>query len=185
MMKKTVFNDKFRIRHIVRYSVAIIAGLALLFLGFEGYNFYRLSPGRLFAEKYAQFELPEITDKAAQQSKIEKAYREKNFSEVIRLNAISVVYAKDIFLTGLAYLETGDDARAISSFQVVLADSENNKLSSLKDATEYYMALAYFKNRDYDQAIELMSSVHDNPAHLYKDKFPMKFIRKVKRLKWR
>jgi tetratricopeptide (TPR) repeat protein len=185
MMKKIFFNNNFRNRRFARYAVTVVAGLALLFLGVEGYNFYRLSPGRLFAEKYLTYKLPEITDKAAQQSKIEKAYREKNFSEVIRLNAISVVYAKDIFLTGLAYLETEDESRAIGSFQVVLADTEKDKTSALKDATEYYLALAYLKNRDFDQAIELMSSIHNNISHVYKDRFSMKFIRKVKRLKWR
>lgn len=185
MDKKALVKDNFRLRRFTRYSAAVIGGLTLLFLCFEGYNFYQLSPGSLFAEKYSVYELTRITDEASQRSAIEKAYREKNFPEVIRLNAISVLHTMDIFLTGLAYLETGDDARAISSFQVVLADTENNKPSALKESTEYYLALAFLKNRDYDQAIELMNSIHDNPSHVYKDKFSMKFIRKVKRLKWR
>jgi hypothetical protein len=39
--------------------------------------------------------------------------------------------------------------RAISNFQIVIADVKDDKNSELKDATEYYLALAYLKNNDY------------------------------------
>ena len=92
---------------------------------------------------------------------------------------------KDVFLTGMAYLETNDLPKAISSFQVVIADVKDNKASELKDAAEYYLALAYLKNNDYDQAIELMSLIHDSPSHLYTKKFSPKYLNRVKRLKCR
>ena len=53
----------------------------------------------------------------------------------------------------MSYLETNDLARAISNFQVVIADVKDKERSELKDAAEYYLALAYLKNNDYDQAI--------------------------------
>ena len=119
------------------------------------------------------------------ESKIEKAYREKNYTEVINLNANSVLSVKDIFLTAMSYLETNDPSRAISNYQVVIADVKDDKNSALKDAAEYYLALAYLKNNDYDQAIELMNTIHDNSSHQYKSKFSRKYINKIKRLKWR
>jgi len=85
----------------------------------------------------------------------------------------------------MSFLETNDPSRAISNFQVVIADVKNDKNSALKDATEYYLALAYLKNNDYDQAIELMNMIHDNSSHLYTKKFSGKYIKKVKQLKWR
>ena len=77
-----------------------------------------------------------------------------------------------------------DLSKAISSYQVVIADVKDKK-SMLKDAAEYYLALAYLKNNDYDQAIELMNTIHDNSSHLYTKKFSLKYIKRVKRLKWR
>ena len=91
---------------------------------------------------------------------------------------------RDIFLTGIAYLEKRDYAKAISSFRVVIADVKDNK-TGLKDAAEYYLALAYLQNNDYDQAIELMTAIHNNPSHSYSSRFNRKYINKVKRLKWR
>jgi predicted negative regulator of RcsB-dependent stress response len=85
----------------------------------------------------------------------------------------------------MSFLETNDLSRAISNFQVVIADVKDDKNYALKDAAEYYLALAYLKNNDYDQAIELMNTIHNNSSHLYTKKFTLKYVRKVKRLKWR
>ena len=175
-----------KVRRIVRYSVTVAASVLLIIVCIVGYNFYRLSSDRLFAENYSTYELT-ITrgENDSTGSKIEKAYREKKYPEVIKLNASSVLSVKDIFLTAMSFLETNDPSRAISNFQVVIADVKDDKNSALKDATEYYMALAYLKNNDYDQAIELMNTIHDNSSHLYSKKFSRKYINKIKRLKWR
>jgi len=183
---ETAVKKTSKIRSIIRYGIPVTASLLLIFVCIEGYNFYRLSPGRLFAGNYTVYELATTgDDNDSSKSNIEEAYRQKNYKEVIRLNANSVLSVKDIFLTGMSFLETNDASKAISNFQVVIADVKDNKSAVLKDAAEYYLALAYLKNNDYDQAIELMNAIHDNPSHLYKGKFSRKYINKVKRLKWR
>ncbi len=175
-----------KVRRIVRYSVAVAASVLLIFVCIVGYNFFRLSSDGLFAEKYSAYESPTIRiENDSTESKIEKAYREKNYAEVIKLNANSVLSVKDIFLTAMSFLETNDPSRAISNFQIVIADVKDDNNSALKDATEYYLAMAYLKNNDYDQAIELMNSIRDNSSHQYKSKFSRKYINKIKRLKWR
>jgi len=185
LKKETPVKSINKVRRIVRYSVAIAASIILIFLGIEGYDFYRLNPNQLFADNYTTYELATTRDGQTAESSIEKAYREKNFTEVIRLNSNSVLSVKDIFLIGMSYLETNDLVKAISSYQVVIADKADDQNSVLKDAAEYYLALAYLKNRDFDQAIELMNKIYDNSSHLYKEKFTPKYIKKVKRLKWR
>ena len=183
---KLIEERKSKLKRIVRYGVAVIAAALLIFVCVEVYSFYRLSSDRLFMEGYEAY-VTTTTDGANDStgSKIEKAYRQKNYKEVRKLNASSGLSVKDIFLTGMSYLETNDLARAISNFQVVIADVKDKERSELKDAAEYYLALAYLKNNDYDQAIELMNKIHDNSSHHYKKKFTRKYIDKVKRLKWR
>src|SRR4030095_13219433 len=138
---------------------------------------------KLFAEKYTAYY--SMTTGDTTESEIEKAYKEEKYSEVMNLNRYSVLSIKDVFLTGMSYLETNDLSKAISSFQVVIADVKDDKTTMLKYTAEYYLALAYLKNNDYDQAIELMNAIHDNSSHQYKSKFSRKYINKVKRLKWR
>jgi predicted negative regulator of RcsB-dependent stress response len=170
-----------KLQLIVRYGVPAIASVLLIFVCIEVYNFYRLTPTRLFNEKYEPYNM--TTTKDTIETSIGKAYREKKWADVIKLNAKSVLSIKDIFLTGMAFLETNDLSKAISSYQVVLADVKNDL--ALKDVAEYYLALAYLKNNDYDQSIELMNAIRDNSTHLYTKKFSRKFINRVKRLKWR
>lgn len=170
-----------KLQRVVRYGVPVIASVLLIFVCIEVYNFYRLTPTRLFKEKYAPYDLTTTQDSI--ETSISKAYREKKWAEVINLNANSVLSVKDVFLTGMAFLETNDLSRAISSYQVVLADVKNDP--ALKDAAEYYLALAYLKNNDYDQSIELMNAIHDNSTHLYSKMFSRKYINRIKRLKWR
>ena len=172
-----------KVRRIIRYSVAGVTIILLLFLLIEGYKFYILSPEKLYAENYTSYELTHDGNDSTE-SNIQKAFREKKYGELINLNRNSVLSIKDIFLTGMAYLETKDYSRAISSFQVVIADVKDTA-SVLSDAAEYYLALAYLQNRDYDQAIELMNAIQDDPSHLYAKKFSRKYINRVKRLKWR
>jgi len=183
---EVIENRITKVRRIVRYSIAVAASVLLIVVCIVVFNFYRLSSDRLFADNYSAYELTTTRDKNdSTESKIEIAYREKNYEEVIKLNATSVLSVKDIFLTAMSFLEINDPSRAISNFQVVIADVKDDKNSELKDATEYYMALAYLKNNDYDQAIELMNKIRDNPSHLYSKKFSRKYINKIKRLKWR
>ena len=103
---------------------------------------------------------------------------------MIKLNRLSVLSIKDVFLTGMAFLETKDYSRAVRSFQVVITDIKDNKIE-LRYLAEYYLALACLRDRDYDQAIELMNAIHDNSLHAYSKKFSRKYINRVKRLKWR
>ena len=175
------------IRRIIRYTIAATATMLLIVLIFEGYKFYDLSSKKLYAENYTPYELTPVYGNGNENSgsKIEKAYRSRKYAEVIKLNAKSVLSVTDVFLTGLSYLETNDMPRAISNFQVVLADVKEDKNPELKSAAEYYLALAYLQNNDYDQAIELMNSINNNTVHLYKDRFSSKYINRVKRLKWR
>ena len=177
---------KFRIKRIIRYCVAFVSGIILLVLCYWAYTFYTISANSLFADNYIPYKVEKLDSGSGNKhSDIEKAYRESNFAKVIQLNAAAPLFPRDILLTGLAFLETDNLSKAISSFQVVLADADKTKSTLLTDEAEYYLALAFLKNRDYDQAIELMIRIHDNPSHAYHGKFSRSDIRRVKMLKWR
>lgn len=173
-------NPARNVRRIIQYSVAAVATLVLVFLIIEGCKFYSLSPEKLFAEKYEPYRSVIDTNS----SNIERAFDKKDYGGVIKLNRDLPLSIKDIFLTGMAYLETKDYSRAVSSFQVVATDIKAGK-TRLIDTTEFYLALSYLQNRDYDQAIELMSAIRNTKTHLYKARFKRKYINRVKRLKWR
>lgn len=45
------------VRRIVRYAVAVAASVLLVVLGITGYNFYKLSPDKVFTDNYSSYEL--------------------------------------------------------------------------------------------------------------------------------
>ena len=174
-----------KLRRIIRYSVAIAACIALIIIFIEGCKFYKLSAQKLYAENYIPYESTTRGQDDSAISTIEQAYREKKYGAVINLSKGSMLSVKDVLLTAISFLEINDYARAISNFQVVIADAKVDDTRVLKEAAEYYLALAYLRNNDYDQAIELMNAIHNNSSHQYHARFTSKYINRVKRLKWR
>lgn len=172
-------------RRIVRFSMAVAASVLLVFLSITTYNFFTLSPNKLFADNYHSFELSTVRDGNAGETLIEKAYKEKNYKEVISLATKKQGLEEESFLSAMSYMELNNNAKAIEVFKQVLLLNPDVKSGLWKDEAEYYLALTYIRNKDYDLALELMNKIQDDPDHLYHKKITRKLIRKVKMLKWR
>jgi len=173
-------------RSIVRYGLAVAAGILVIAISVLAYNFFSLSPGKLFSEKYNAFELSTLRGGAEASTAIEDAYREKKYSEVVNLSAERTgLTVADKFLTGVSYLELDSVSKSITLLKEVVNEDQRADRPVYKDEAQYYLALSYLKNRDYDKAIDLMTAIHNDPNNLYHQKFTAGFIRKVKMLKWR
>jgi tetratricopeptide (TPR) repeat protein len=159
----------------------------LVVAGIIGYNFYNLSSQKVFASNYNSYELNTARDNdSVQVSPAEKAYREKNYRKTTELiSNQSQISVKDNFLSGMAYLELGNGAKAIDNLKKVIAENELAKTNLFNDEAEYYLALAYIRNGDYDYALDLLRNIKEDPGHLYNKKMTGKLIRQVKMLKWR
>jgi tetratricopeptide (TPR) repeat protein len=92
---------------------------------------------------------------------------------------------RDHFLCGAAALELKDNTTAIECFRNAIADSRSSGKSGFLDETEYYLALAYIRNKDFDFALGLLRNIKDDKDHLYNKRVTARLINKVKMLKWR
>jgi tetratricopeptide (TPR) repeat protein len=174
------------VRRMVRYSVAIAASLLLLVGGYWAYNFFTLSPDKVFASNYRSYELVTVRDGGNNETSAEKAYKEKNYKEVIRIHDAGEDHTpKGEFLCGVSALELGDNSKAITCFKEVLDTNKQSLKALLTDETEYYLSLGYIRNKDYDFAIGLLNKIQNDPNHIYNEKVSNKLIRQVKMLKWR
>jgi len=173
-------------RRLLRYGISIAASILLLMIGVVGYNFLRLSPERLYQEKYQPYQLVSLRGDGQHPSEIESDYQQKNYIKVIadvqKLQAPSV---EDLFLSGVAYLQTGNVTRAINSFESVIRRDRESNSTTLKDEAEYYLALSYVRNQNYGQALDLIQAIRNDSRHLYHDQFSRSFVRRIKMLKWR
>ena len=186
MKPAAVITAMSRTRQIARYGLRIAASIVFVAICLLAYNFFSLSSSKLYNEKYVPFELSSVRgENQTEATGIEKAYRQKNYQEVVALSKIDGVSIKDEFLEAVSYLELGKPAEAIDHFSRVVARDRATDHPVYKDDAEYYLALSYLKTKNYEKALELMNTIHDDNSHLYHEKFTKGFIRKVKMLKWR
>ena len=171
------------IRRYVRYSLAVAASLLFIVMAWQGYNFFSLSHEEVYSEGFVDFNLPTTrSDEADDTTAIVSLYKSNNYDSLVKLERkVHADTDREYLLTGLAHLKLEDPFSAIEPLETVVAMQK----SSYRQDAEYYLAMAYLKNRDYDKALELMQVIQNNPNHLYKDQFTDKYIRKVRMLKWR
>ncbi len=181
-------------KKILRYSMAAAASLILLVGGYMAYNFFTLSSAKVFSSNYRSYELTITRDgNTTGPTPVEKAYSEKNYKEVLRIHdAGEDKTPKGEFLCGTAALELKDNGKAIKCFNEVLdmnrsagTPSEQSTAAVLTDESEYYLALAYISNKDYDFALPLLRKIKDDEEHKYHSGISSRLIRQVKMLKWR
>jgi tetratricopeptide (TPR) repeat protein len=174
------------VRRMVRYSIAIAASLLLLIGGYWAYNFFTLSPDKVFASNYRSYELVTVRDGGTNEiSAIEESYKEKKYAEVVGITFDRPFTTKELFLRAMSYSELADNLKAIDEYKKVIALNEGAGASAFRQQAEYCLALCYIRTEDYDLALDILNKIHDAPDHLYKEKVSNKLIRQVKLLKWR
>jgi tetratricopeptide (TPR) repeat protein len=173
-------------KRFVKYSIAVAASILLLVGGYLAYNFFTLSPDKVFTSNYQGYALSTMRDNNVQETAAEKAYKEKNYREVIRIHDAGEDHTqKGEFLCGISALELKNNSKAISCFNEVIDANKKSATKILNDDAEYYLSLSYIQNEDYDYALELLRKIKNDPDHIYHEKVSANLIREVKMLKWR
>ncbi len=189
MMKelKTPVRKMSSAKKIIRYTIAVAASVVLLVGGFLAYQFYTLSSNKIFASNYQSYELGNLRDGNEQPlSAVEQAYQAKDYRQVVKLVKQSdSATVKETFLAAMSNEELANNPAAIIQYKKVIAGSGTQGSNIIKDAAEYYLALAYLRNKDYDYALELLRKIKDDPSHLYHSKITGKLTLQLKMLKWR
>jgi tetratricopeptide (TPR) repeat protein len=169
---------------IIRYSLSIAAALLVIFGGLTAYNYYTLSAAKVYNQNFFAYEPSTTRDNNKSGSSIHNNYLDKDYDKVIR-SANRTTNTEDILLVGLAHMEKKNYPEAIKQFRKILDTASPSRESTMIHAAEFYLALSYIANRDFDFALTLLTTIRSNPDHLYREKVSRKMIRQVERLKWR
>ena len=179
-MKDTKLVSLTPVRRIIRYSLAAAASVLVVFLAVSVFRSASPSADKLFADNYQPYTI--VTTRGNDsRSMIEEAYKNKEYSRVARLTDTSTTI-KNIFLSGVSHLELKHTAYAITRFEKVLALNKEKGTKTLADESEYYLALAYLRNRQYTDADKLLTRIHNDPSHLYHEKATADLIDRIKKL---
>jgi hypothetical protein len=165
-----------------RLLLAVIGAVLLLLLIVASYRFYRLSPQSLYEQAYVEYKLTQEGDYLLGATPVEKAYRAGLYDSVVKESKKKQGFTdQDYLLIGLAHMQRKDFSAAIEPLRLVNLWNE----SDFKQEGEFYLSLAYLRNKDYDKSLELMERIRRAPEHTYHDQITDKLIRNVRILKWR
>lgn len=168
-------------RRLLRYGMAIAASVLIVILANTLFNSGSSSASKLFASTYQPYELSTTRGGTAIETPIEKAYKEKDHKNVIAMTDTSVTI-RNIFLSAMSQMELGNDPAAIEKLKTVIAKNDQTGLHILKDEAQYYLALAYLRNKNYPEALTLMDTIKKDPVHIYYGKITDELRRNVENL---
>ncbi|HPG12248.1 MAG TPA: tetratricopeptide repeat protein [Chitinophagaceae bacterium] len=165
----------------VRYSLSIAAGIILVAGLFFAYNFFTISSSGVFSDNYQAYELPTFRgDDNNEMPAMEKAFREKKYTEVVQIDPQRPFTASENFYRGMAFIELKNDSAARASLQSVVKNTDSQVTDNIKDAAEYYLALVCIRHKDYKEALEYLQKIRNNDTHTYHERVSASMIRKVK-----
>lgn len=171
-----------RSRRLLRLGSAIGAVLLMVYLGNQAYQVYLLSPEQLYTETFQPYVLRTSKSADTSAARFETYYRQGSMDSIIRAARGKVILSeKETLITGLAYLTADDPFWAIRQLKKIAAPDG----TTFAPEADFYLALAYLKNRDFDHALTVILGIRRRPDHPYRDKFPPDFVDRVKLLKWR
>ena len=169
------------VKKLLRYAVAIVASICLIGAVLKTYQFMQLSGDALYNEAYVDYELRHIdTSSSTNNVDIENLFLKKDFKAIIKESKEPrIPDDKTFLLIGISYLHTNDPFNAIAAFRQI------KHSGNYFQTAQFYLALAYLKNSDYDQALGLMHQVKNNKSHPYHNHFSTSFLVKVRTVKWK
>jgi hypothetical protein len=164
-------------RKAARYALAVAASTALIFFVFRFFAPRAVDANTLYLQAYVDYQVSATRGNKGLDS-TEVLFSRKDHQGVIsRAGIIDVKGAKDSLLTGLSFLQTGREKDAISWLQPLTSSQQVGQ-----DA-EFYLAMAYLKERSYEQAGNLIRKIYSSPDHLYRERFNQEYLEDLQKLK--
>ena len=167
---------------MIRYTSAVAAGILLLVAGFFAYQYFSLTPEKVFSANYQPYEL-NTSRGTTTNSSIEEAYRQKKYELVIQLrDAAAEPTIKNDFLAGAAALELNNLSLARQRFASVIEQNKTANTTVLNDEAEYYLALTQIRQKDFAAAVMLLEKIQQDSGHTYSAKVKNGLLNDVRKL---
>lgn len=162
-------------RKMVKYSLAIAASIIVILVGVNLFTSSQLSSDKLYNEAYVDYDASAVRGNN-NQTDVVKLYQAHNYNAVTEKAISQSLSQKDSLLIGLSYLKIDKLNDAIDWLKLISAQNP------AKQDAEFYLAMAYLKNKNYNEALSLMEQMHANANHVYHNQFSVDYINKVKKL---
>jgi tetratricopeptide (TPR) repeat protein len=127
------------------------------------YIYIKASPGKLFSENYHHYDR-HILRGGSNHSALKEAYSSGKMDSVIwDFKNLNSPVPEEYLLTGIAYLEQNQPAKAIETFKILIQKNENSKTDFFEDDAEYYLAMSYLDNQESEKAMPIFEKIKADP----------------------
>lgn len=140
----------------------VAAAIMLLIIGTAVFIYMDSTPENLFGSKYELYKEPVQRGEPSRTSEI-----------------------KTKFLQAQDFIQSGDTEKAILIYSDILHTNSRRSEKIMNDDAEYYLALAYLKAEQPENALPIFENIHNNTAHLYNDQVGSWFLMKVRIAAWK
>ncbi|MCU0353448.1 MAG: hypothetical protein MUD08_06870 [Cytophagales bacterium] len=176
----------------LRFYLRVAAIIVFLVVAWAGIGFTTLSPGSLHSDSFVAY-LPETTrgpEAAKGPATVEQAmqaeYTKANYTRVAELYQKSrTKRLNEAFVAGNAFLALGQPDKAAACFKRVMSLSVRERNFDFYQDAEYYLAWAYLKNNQIDNAAKLFDKIYRNEFHTHNPDVGTWFYWKLKLLQWK
>jgi TolA-binding protein len=165
-----------KINSALRYTMAIAASVLLIIVGVRTFNHFHNSPTRLFDEAFVDYSISNERGVKENTTPIETDYKIGEYNKITSNANVVQLSQKDSFLVALSFLKTNQVGSSIQWFEHI-----NQGSAYYKDA-QFYLSLAYLKNKDYKRALALMTMINRDPDHPYHGNISDALVEKVEKL---
>ncbi|MBL7699077.1 MAG: hypothetical protein JNK79_13010 [Chitinophagaceae bacterium] len=139
---------------------------------------------RLFAERYQPFRVNVERSDASKNSEIARQYSQDRFNEVVAAyEKNQSVSSRDKMIAGSSYLKLNRYEPAIAVFNHIIEQNIATGDRLYHDEAEYYLALAYLKQKQYEQAYQLFDKIYIDKEHTFNTEVNWWFLTRVKWLR--
>lgn len=166
----------------IRYAVAGITFLFIVFMVVVILNFIALTPQQLYKEAYIPFIVSTVHGAyTIPTDSTELRYEKGDYRTIVqKAKKRKQLPIEEQFLLGLSYMHLNDYGRSIQH----LIEVEKRGSTFASDAS-FYLSMVYLLNQDYDKAIEKMEAILSDKKNPYHARITEGYIRKVTLLKWK
>ncbi len=164
-------------------GIKIIMRIAAVFIvvvaGYGVYQYSATSNETVFADNFISYRLP-VSRGENTATPIDSFYQSSNYNAVLEaFNSTAEKTQKNYFLAALANLQMGNSKAAVDEFRSLQQINANAVQKYFVQETEYYLALAYIKSGNINEAEKLVNSIKQNKQHLFYKK-----ANEISDLKW-
>jgi tetratricopeptide (TPR) repeat protein len=165
---------------LLYYGLRAAAAAVLLIAVTAVYQYFSLSPERLYEERSAPYSLRATRSGEKAPAGITAEYQAGDMQRTVQaFGQLNQPGAADYFLAGNAYLQLGRGADAIPCFQ------KAQQSPALREDAEYYLALSYLQQKDLTHALPLFRQIRSNEAHPYHNRVSTWFYWQLRLLDWK